>query len=123
MHFILNPITLMKKTFYATLAVLVLLASYNTYGQSEKLKARAAELANKIEPKVIEWRHHVHQNPELSNREYKTAEYIANHLKSLGMDVETGIAHTGVVGTLIGGKPGPVVALRLILMHSRYPNG
>ena len=66
-----------------------------------------------IEPKVIAWRRDIHQNPELSNREFKTAEKVANHLRSLGFDkVETGIAHTGVVGTLIGGKPGPVIALR-----------
>jgi len=66
-----------------------------------------------IEPQVIEWRRHLHQNPELSNREFKTAEMVARHLRSLDLDeVETGIAHTGVVGTLIGGRPGPVIALR-----------
>jgi amidohydrolase len=66
-----------------------------------------------IEPKLIAWRRDIHANPELSNREFKTAEKVANHLRSIGLDeVETGIAHTGVVGTLIGGKPGPVVALR-----------
>lgn len=65
-----------------------------------------------IEDKVIEWRRDIHQNPELSNREFKTAEKIANHLKSLGMEVQTGIAHTGVVGILKGDNPGKVVALR-----------
>lgn len=65
-----------------------------------------------IEAKVIEWRRDFHQNPELSNREFKTAEKIAAHLKSLGMDVQTGIAHTGVVGILKGNKPGKVLALR-----------
>ncbi|MCD2259539.1 amidohydrolase [Psychroserpens luteolus] len=65
-----------------------------------------------IESKVIEWRHHFHQNPELSNREYKTAEKIAAHLKSLGIEVQTGIAKTGVVGILKGKQPGKVVALR-----------
>jgi amidohydrolase len=65
-----------------------------------------------IESKVIEWRRHFHQNPELSNREFKTAEKIAAHLKSLGMEVQTGIAHTGVVGILKGKKPGKVLALR-----------
>ncbi len=102
----------MKKYLFFILAIMLLFFSYNSYSQSAKLKARAAEMADKVEPKVIEWRHHVHQNPELSNREFKTAEYIASHLKSLGMEVETGIAHTGVVGVLKGGKPGPVVALR-----------
>ncbi len=65
-----------------------------------------------IEPKVIEWRHHIHQNPELSNREFNTSTYVAEHLKSLGIEVQTGVAHTGVVGILKGNKPGKVVALR-----------
>lgn len=65
-----------------------------------------------IEGKVIEWRREIHQNPELGNREYKTAEKIAKHLKSLGIEVETGVAHTGVVGILKGDLPGKVVALR-----------
>lgn len=65
-----------------------------------------------VADKVIQWRHHIHQNPELSNREFKTAEYVANHLKSLGIEVQTGVAHTGVVGLLKGTKPGKVVALR-----------
>ncbi len=68
--------------------------------------------AGEIEKKVIEWRRHLHANPELSNREFKTAEMIAAHLKKLGLEVKTGVAHTGVVGLLRGGKPGPVVALR-----------
>lgn len=62
--------------------------------------------------KVVEWRRHVHQNPELSNREYETADYIEQHLRDLGLEVETGIAHTGVVAILRGGRPGPVVGLR-----------
>lgn len=68
--------------------------------------------AKSIESKVVEWRRHFHQNPELGNREFKTAEKIAAHLRSLGIETQTGIAHTGVVGLLKGGKPGPVVALR-----------
>lgn len=63
-------------------------------------------------PQVIEWRRYLHQHPELSNREYKTAEYIAAHLKKLGLEVQTGIAKTGIVAILRGGQPGPVVALR-----------
>jgi len=65
-----------------------------------------------IESKVIEWRHHFHQNPELSNREFKTAEKIAKHLESLGIDVQTGVGKTGVVGILKGDNPGKVIALR-----------
>jgi len=62
--------------------------------------------------KVIEWRRYLHQHPELGNREFKTAEMIARHLKSLGIEVKTGVAKTGVIGILKGGKPGPVIALR-----------
>ena len=65
-----------------------------------------------IESKVIEWRRDFHQNPELSNREFKTAEKIAKHLKVLGIEVQTGVAQTGVVGILKGNNPGKVIALR-----------
>jgi len=65
-----------------------------------------------IEGKVIEWRREIHQNPELSNREFKTADKIAAHLNSLDIQVQTGVAHTGVVGILKGDQPGKVVALR-----------
>lgn len=78
------------------------------FAQSEKVD----QLANTIEAKVIEWRHDLHQYPELSNREFKTADKVAKHLRGLGLEVKTGIAYTGVVGILKGGKPGPTVALR-----------
>lgn len=65
-----------------------------------------------IESKCIQWRHHLHQYPELSNREFKTARYVADHLKSLGMEVQENIAHTGVVGILKGKEAGPCIALR-----------
>ena len=74
-----------------------------------------AQLDNDLEPlmkKVVEWRHDLHQFPELSNREFKTSKKVENHLRSLGLEVTTGIAHTGVVAILKGGKPGPLVALR-----------
>ena len=61
---------------------------------------------------VIGWRRHLHEHPELSNREVETGKYIAAHLRSLGMEVQTGIGKNGVVGILKGGKPGKVVALR-----------
>jgi amidohydrolase len=73
------------------------------------------DLDNQLEPlmdKVIEWRHDIHQNPELGNREFRTAKKVADHLSSLDIEVETGIAYTGVVGLLKGGLPGPTVALR-----------
>ncbi|MTI23142.1 amidohydrolase [Fulvivirga sp. RKSG066] len=76
------------------------------------LTDKANKMAEDVEEKVIEWRRHFHQNPELSNREFETAKKIAAHLESLGIEVQTGAAKTGVVGILKGGKPGPVVALR-----------
>ncbi len=94
--------------FLATL--LVFLSAVTV--QSQDIYKKIEELSDKIEPKVIEWRRHFHENPELSNREFKTAEKIAAHLKALGLEVKTGVAHTGVVGLLKGGKPGPVIGLR-----------
>ena len=69
-------------------------------------------ISTELEQKVIAWRRDIHQHPELSNREFRTAALVAEHLRSLGMEVQTEIAHTGVVGVLRGGKPGPVMALR-----------
>ena len=80
--------------------------------QSSDLKEMIDQRADELEEQVIEWRRYFHENPELSNREFNTAKKIAEHLESLGLEVQTGIAHTGVVGILKGGKPGPVVALR-----------
>lgn len=71
-----------------------------------------SQRAGIIENKVIAWRRDIHQNPELSNREFRTAKLVADHLRSLGLEVKTGVAHTGVVAILRGGKPGAVVALR-----------
>jgi amidohydrolase len=65
-----------------------------------------------IMPKVIAWRRDIHQHPELGNHEVRTAKLVADHLKALGMEVRTGVAHTGVIGVLVGGRPGPIVALR-----------
>jgi len=83
------------------------------FGQTpQTLNDQVDQIADELESKVIEWRRDFHQNPELSNREFRTAEKVAAHLRSLGMEVETGVAHTGVVGLLKGGRPGKVVALR-----------
>ncbi|MGB7395971.1 MAG: M20/M25/M40 family metallo-hydrolase, partial [Pricia sp.] len=65
-----------------------------------------------VEEKVVEWRRDIHQNPELSNREFETAKKIAQHLSALGIEVQTEVAHTGVVGILKGKKPGKTIALR-----------
>jgi amidohydrolase len=99
----------MKKT--------ILFAGLFTYSifataQNSDLKTKVAQKAASLESKVSSWRRDFHQNPELGNREFKTAEKIAVHLRSLGIEVQTGVAKTGVVGILKGGKPGPVVALR-----------
>ena len=76
------------------------------------LTSWSQEISSALAEKVVQWRHEIHQNPELSNREFKTAEKVAIHLRSLGMEVKTGVAHTGVVGILKGKKPGKVLALR-----------
>ncbi len=94
------------------LLCLLIAGIFTTAYADERLKRQVDKSAEQIESKVIEWRRHFHQYPELSNREFKTAEKIAEHLKNLGLDVKTGVAHTGVVGLLKGGKAGPVVGLR-----------
>ena len=76
------------------------------------LDARIAERAAALEPQMIEWRRWLHQHPELGNREVETAKFIAEHLRAMGLEPRTGIAKTGVVAVISGGKPGPVVALR-----------
>jgi amidohydrolase len=80
--------------------------------QSSRLDAEVDRRAALVQGKVIAWRRDIHEHPELSNRETRTAELVAQHLRSLGIEVRTGVAHTGVVGVLRGAKPGPVVALR-----------
>jgi len=76
------------------------------------LHAEIDRRAEAVVPKAVAWRRDLHQNPELGNREVRTAKVIAEHLRSLGLEVKTEVAHTGVVGLLKGGRPGPVVALR-----------
>lgn len=71
-----------------------------------------AERVKEIEPQVIAWRRDIHEHPELANRETRTAQLIAAQLRSFGIEVRTGVAHTGVIGVLRGAKPGRVVALR-----------
>ena len=92
------------KKLVLTIAFLTTFIGFSQHGLDKDIE--------NIESKVIEWRRDFHKNPELSNREFKTAEKIAAHLKSLGLEVQTGIAHTGVVGILKGDNPGKVLALR-----------
>jgi amidohydrolase len=89
----------------------LVLLSGTVLGQS-KLRPEIDKKATSIETKVIEWRRDIHQNPELGNQEKRTAKLIADHLRSLGIEVTENVAITGVVGVLRGGKPGPMVALR-----------
>ncbi|MFN7330730.1 MAG: amidohydrolase [Bacteroidota bacterium] len=89
------------------------LISIQTFSQANpKLLSALDQQAKALESKVIDWRRHFHQNPELSNREFKTGAKIAEHLKSLGLEVRYPVAKTGAVGILRTGKPGPVLALR-----------
>ena len=94
------------------LGILLALSATSTFAQQDPLRSAADRLVQQVEPKVITWRRDFHEHPELGNRETRTAKIIADHLRSLGIEVQTGVAHTGVVGLLKGGKPGPVVALR-----------
>jgi amidohydrolase len=98
----------MKHVLLITLLFCLKIAS----AQKNNYQAIISTNADNIEQKVIDWRHDFHQNPELGNRETRTSAIIAKHLQSLGIEVKTGIAVTGVVGILKGDKPGPVVALR-----------
>ena len=89
----------------------LLLLSSTAFAQS-KLRPSIDQQAAAIENKVIDWRRDIHQHPELGNEETRTAKKVADHLRSLGIEVQEGVATTGVVGILRGGKPGPMVALR-----------
>jgi amidohydrolase len=92
--------------------IILLLSSLVTYSQKTPLRNKIALASDKVEQKVIAWRRDIHEHPELGNQETRTAALIAKELTALGMEVKTGVAHTGVVALLKGGKPGPVVALR-----------
>ena len=94
------------------LFVFPLLLSITAYTQQDKLRNEIAIAAAKIEPQVIAWRRDIHEHPELGNNEIRTSGIVAKYLASLGIEVTTGVAKTGVVGVLRGGKPGPVIALR-----------
>jgi amidohydrolase len=76
------------------------------------LYAQIDQAVAAVTPKVVAWRRDLHQHPELGNREFRTAKLVAEQLTALGIEVKANVAHTGVVGILRGGKPGPVVALR-----------
>lgn len=96
------------------LIVVIALLATDAYAQvpANPLAADVEKISAEINPQVVAWRRDFHKNPELGNRETRTSKIIADELRKLGMEVQTGVATTGVVGILRGGLPGPVVALR-----------
>jgi amidohydrolase len=98
----------MKKLYFLAFS----LYASTAFAQTDALKAQVAKKADALQPQLVTWRRDLHEHPELGNHETRTAGIIAAHLKALGLEVKTGVAKTGVVGLLKGGKPGPVVALR-----------
>ena len=91
--------------------MLLALCSFSA-SSGDELNEEIASQVQAVNDAVVAWRRDIRANPELSNREFRTSALVAEHLQSLGIEVQTGVAHTGVVGILKGGKPGPVVALR-----------
>ncbi|MBI80591.1 MAG: N-acyl-L-amino acid amidohydrolase [Gammaproteobacteria bacterium] len=102
----------MKNLHNLILFSLSMIFSSFVLSNTDRLEGKLERNIDSLMEKVIEWRHDIHQYPELSNREFRTAEKVTKHLVNLGLEVETNIAHTGVVAILKGGKPGPMVALR-----------
>lgn len=96
----------------AVVALALAAAPCAAQGQSRALSDEIDRRLPEVMPKVIAWRRDLHAHPELSNRETRTAKVVADHLRMLGIEVREGVARTGVVGVLRGGRPGPVVALR-----------
>src|SRR3989449_5909577 len=96
----------------ASMSLAALAAVPSLGAQANRLDADVDRRVPQVVEKVVAWRRDIHAHPELSNRETRTADLVAQHLRSLGIEVTTGVAHTGVVGVLRGGRPGPVVALR-----------
>ena len=103
----------MKAIYVRAVMVAVLTVLCVGAGSPAHADETIREKIARIEDRVIGWRRDIHQHPELGNREFRTAGIVADHLNALGLDeLRTEVAHTGVVGILHGGKPGPVVALR-----------
>ncbi|MCH8492373.1 MAG: amidohydrolase [Idiomarina sp.] len=103
----------MKLTMIGLIALATHLFVGSSYAQpAADVSSSNATISNELEQRVIEWRRDIHQHPELSNREFRTAGVVAEHLRALGLEVTTEVAHTGVVGILRGGRPGPTIALR-----------
>jgi amidohydrolase len=102
-----------RSCLYSVLAVIWLLSATGTgRADTTALEEEVGKRAKAIEKKLIAWRRDIHQHPELGDQEKRTSKLVAEHLKGLKLKVQTGVARTGVVGILKGGKPGPTVALR-----------
>jgi len=99
----------MRKTL---LSILLAGLASASFAQEAALPADVQSIVDRVMPQVVEWRRDFHQHPELGNREFRTSGIVAEYLQYLGMEVRTEVAHTGVIGILRGGRPGPVVALR-----------
>lgn len=102
----------MTKMPLGSAALLIAIGLPLTQAAADSLTDQVIANATQHEQQAIAWRHDIHQHPELGNQETRTAALVAEHLRQLGMTVETGVGTTGVVGLLKGGKPGPTVALR-----------
>ncbi|HEY4108817.1 amidohydrolase [Puia sp.] len=100
----------MKKLL--VLLAVILVAGPGSFAQKNNNRAAIDAAADKLEPQTIAWRRDFHEHPELGNHETRTAKIIADHLRSLGIEVREGVGKTGVVGILRGGLPGPVIGLR-----------
>ncbi|MGB8327897.1 MAG: amidohydrolase [Steroidobacteraceae bacterium] len=83
-----------------------------TIASGEPAPDKLERMLQTVDPHVSAWRRDIHQNPELGNREFRTSGLVADELRTLGLEVQTGVAHTGVVGLLRGGRPGPTILLR-----------
>ena len=106
----------MRRTFRSTVLATLLAASWWQPAPAQSivpdLEQEIRQRATQIEDKLIAWRRDIHEHPELGEQETRTADLVADHLRKLGLEVKTGVARTGVIAVLRGGKPGPVVALR-----------
>jgi amidohydrolase len=120
------------KSRFAVLLIAAVLSGPRPLASQAEPRARIADASidqavDDCAPAMIGLRHQIHQHPELANREFETSKAVAERLRSLGLDVQTGIAHTGVIGVLKGGQPGPIVAVRSeldalqVMEDSPYP--
>ncbi len=108
-----NSTAMNVRSIKRSILIIILFSSSLSIAQTpQSMVETIMKASDSVEPQVIEWRRHFHQNPELSNREFQTGKTIAQHLSEMGFEVQSEVALTGVVALLKGGKPGPVVALR-----------